>query len=165
MNITEEQKGITKVFKKDLSILEMIEEWSKSFGLPIEKKAGFPDEKRIDISMTLIAEEFEELSEAIEDENFTETIDALGDLLWVTVRAMMEFGIDPNECIKAIYASNMSKLDVTEEDAVLTYKKYMDEGIKTHAKQVGEYIVTYRSSDNKVMKSHKFVKPNFKNIK
>lgn len=164
MNITEEQKGLDALNKKELSILEMIEHWSKSFGLPIEKKAGFPDEKRVDISVALIAEEYEELSEAVIDKDFTETIDALGDLLWVTVRAMMEFGIDPNECIKAVFESNMSKLDVTEEDAVLTYKKYMDEGVKTHAKQVGDYIVTYRTSDNKVMKSHKFVEPNFKNI-
>ena len=56
MNITEEQKGLDTLNKKELSILEMIEHWSKSFGLPIEKKAGFPDEKRVDISVALIAE-------------------------------------------------------------------------------------------------------------
>lgn len=145
-------------------IIKQIEEWSEVFGVPVLKQAQFPSEDRVKVSMGLIEEELIELSDAVHDEDLTETADALGDLLWVTVRAMMEFGIDPDECIKAIYKSNMSKVDITEEDAVVTYKKYMDEGVQTYCKQVGNYYVTYRSSDNKVLKSHKFVEPDFSKV-
>jgi predicted HAD superfamily Cof-like phosphohydrolase len=146
-------------------IIEQIKDWSEVFGCPIVKDAKFPPQHRVEIATKLIEEEVEELAEAIHNEDITETADALGDLLWVTIRAMMEFGIDPDKCIQAIYDSNMSKVDDNIDDAIVTYKKYMDEGIKTYRKEKEDgRIVTYRTSDHKVLKSYKFVEPDFSEI-
>lgn len=141
-------------------IVEMIEHWSNTFGLPVLKEEGFPEVSRAKLSLDLIDEEFLETAEAVGYKDFKKVKDGLGDLLWVTIRAMMEFGIDPQETITSIYNSNMSKADTSEEDATITYKKYLDQGIQTYSKKVGDYFITYRLSDNKVLKSHKFQEPN-----
>jgi NTP pyrophosphatase (non-canonical NTP hydrolase) len=139
----------------------MITHWSKTFDLPIRQQEGFPMSDRVKLSINLIDEELQETKDAIKLNDFKETKDGLGDLLWVTVRAMMEMGINPLETIQAIYESNMSKADISEEDAMLTYKHYMDQGIKTYCHERNGLFITYRSSDNKVQKSFKnFILPN-----
>jgi predicted HAD superfamily Cof-like phosphohydrolase len=140
-------------------IVEMIKHWSETFGLPVLTEEQFPEVSRAKLALDLIDEEFLETAEAVGYKDFKATKDGLGDLLWVTIRAMMEFGIDPHEVISKIYESNMSKADVSEEDATITYKKYLDRNIQTYSKKVGDYFITYRLSDNKVLKSHRFQEP------
>jgi predicted HAD superfamily Cof-like phosphohydrolase len=145
--------------KKEKDIVEMIKHWSETFGLPVLTEEQFPEVSRAKLALDLIDEEFLETAEAVGYKNFKGTKDGLGDLLWVTIRAMMEFGIDPHEVISKIYESNMSKADVSEEDATITYKRYLDQNIQTYSKKVGDYFITYRLSDNKVLKSHRFQEP------
>ena len=60
-------------------------------------------------------------------------------------------------------ASNMSKSCATEEEAQETVKIRSEEkGHPCHYEKVGERWVAYRSSDNKVMKSINYFKPNLK---
>ena len=139
--------------------IELIHHWSDTFDLPILKEEGFPEQARIDISLKLIDEELQETKDAIIARDFKETKDGLGDLLWVTVRAMMEMGINPQEVIEKIYTSNMSKADTSQEDALITYQQYMDKGIRTYSKEKNGLFITYRMEDNKVLKSHKFKQP------
>ena len=120
---------------------------------------GFPAQARVDLSLNLIDEELQETKAAILSKDFKETEDGLGDLLWVTIRAMFEMGIDPQKTIEAIYESNMSKADATLDDAILTYRHYIEQGINTYSKEVRGRFITYRFSDNKVLKSHKFKAP------
>jgi NTP pyrophosphatase (non-canonical NTP hydrolase) len=141
------------------TITELIAHWSEVFDLPIKTELGFPDNKRVDLALKLIREELKETEEAIAFKDLKETQDGLGDLLWVTIRAMMEFGIDPQETIEKIYQSNMSKADVTQEDAIITYKHYEKQGIQTYCKESKGLFITYRFGDNKVLKSHKFKAP------
>ena len=146
--------------KKEKDIVQMIKHWSETFGLPVLTEEQFPEVSRAKLALDLIDEEFLETAEAVGYKDFKGAKDGLGDLLWVTIRAMMEFGIDPHDTITKIYESNMSKADVSEEDATITYKKYLDQGIQTYSKKVGDYFITYRLSDNKVLKSHRFQEPN-----
>jgi hypothetical protein len=53
----------------------------------------------------------------------------------------------------------MSKADNTLDDAILTYRHYLEQGINTYSKEVRSKFITYRSSDNKVLKSYKFKAP------
>lgn len=140
-------------------VISMIRDWSEVFDLPIKDTKEFPGMERVGLSMDLINEEFMETLEAIDNRDITEVQDGLGDLLWVTIRAMMEFGIDPLETIQKIYESNMSKADTTMDDAIITYKYYMEQGIQTYSKDKKGLFITYRTSDNKVLKSHKFKSP------
>jgi predicted HAD superfamily Cof-like phosphohydrolase len=141
------------------TITEMIAHWSQVFNLPIKTNPEFPDQERLELSLKLIREEFNETEVGFITRNFKETQDGLGDLLWVTIRAMMELGIDPHETIEAIYESNMSKADTTQEDALITYKQYKVQGIDTYSREKNGLFITYRISDNKVLKSHKFKEP------
>lgn len=142
-----------------LDMVALVKEWSKTFGLPIKKGLGFPKRDRMELAAKLIDEEFLEFLAGIDRRDITEVQDALGDLLWVTIRAMMEFGINPEETIYSIYKSNMSKADFSEKDARLTRDKYKKQGINTYMKVVGPAFITYRVGDDKVLKSHKFKEP------
>lgn len=144
---------------ENMTITEMVKHWSEVFGLPILTTEEFSSQDRIDLALKLIREELKETEEAIAFKDFKETKDGLGDLLWVTIRAMMEFGIDPESTIRAIYTSNMSKADTSVEDSNITYKYYLDQGIHTYAREREGLFITYRFSDHKVLKSHKFKKP------
>jgi NTP pyrophosphatase (non-canonical NTP hydrolase) len=149
-----------KVNKED--IVSMIAHWSTVFNLPIKEEKEFPHRIRMELAVKLIDEEFLELCDAIDNKDLTEVQDALGDLLWVTVRAMMEFGINPLETIKAIYDSNMSKADFSLDNAELTRNKYLKQGIETYMKETDGIWLTYRTADDKVLKGIGFEHPNFK---
>ena len=146
--------------KKDSKdVVELIRHWSEVFDLPILPKEDFPKVERARLALDLIDEEFLETAEAVGNRNMKGVKDGLGDLLWVTVRAMMEFGIDPYDTINKIYESNMSKADISEDDATTTYKHYLSQGIQTYSRQKDGVFITYRLADNKVLKSHKFQEP------
>lgn len=142
-----------------LGIVEMIKDWSNVFGAPIKETEGFPEIDRMRLSMDLIDEEFMETVQAIDQKNFTEVKDGLGDLLWVTVRAMMEFGVDPESTIREIYKSNMSKADYTEEDALKTRDKYKELGIDTYMRVRKDIYITYNAETGKILKSYNFKAP------
>jgi NTP pyrophosphatase (non-canonical NTP hydrolase) len=145
--------------KKKKDVFEMIEDWSKTFSLPIRKIESFPEDHRCKLALDLIDEEFMELVQAVDHKDIKEAKDALGDLLWVTVRAMMELGIDPVSTIEAIYVSNMSKADSNEADAKVTKEKYKELGIDTFQKVHNGKTITYNAETHKVLKSHKFQFP------
>jgi phosphoribosyl-ATP pyrophosphohydrolase len=140
-------------------MIEKIAHWSDTFGLPIKKEEGFPVKERVTLALALIEEEYKETYLACAENDFTEAKDGLGDLLWVTIRAMMELGIDPESTIDAIYESNMSKADTTIEDSIITHDIYLANGITTYSRVVNGLYITYNADTNKVLKSHKFKQP------
>ena len=142
-----------------VDVVKLVEDWSNTFGLPVKKGRGFPSRDRMELAIKLIDEEFLEFLSGVDRRFLQEVQDGLGDLLWVTIRAMMEFGIDPYETMSSIYKSNMSKADFSEKDARLTRDKYKKQGIDTYMKVVGPAFITYRVGDDKVLKSHKFIEP------
>ena len=91
---------------------ERVHEFMQTFGQEIKTKAEWPDEKICDLRVDLIAEELDELKEAIynKDGTLVDVADALTDLLVVVYGAGHAFGIDLNECFKEVHRSNMSKL-------------------------------------------------------
>jgi len=144
-----------------LGIVEMIKDWSDVFGAPIKETEGFPEVDRMRLAMDLIDEEFMETVYAIDQKNFFQVKDGLGDLLWVVVRAMMEFGVDPETTIREIYRSNMSKADYTEKNALKTRDKYKAEGVETYMRIRKDIYITYNADTGKILKSHNFIAPKF----
>jgi predicted HAD superfamily Cof-like phosphohydrolase len=139
----------------------MIKDWSDVFGAPIKETEGFPEVDRMRLAMDLIDEEFMETVYAIDQKNFFQVKDGLGDLLWVVVRAMMEFGVDPETTIREIYRSNMSKADYTEKNALKTRDKYKAEGVETYMRIRKDIYITYNADTGKILKSHNFIAPKF----
>ena len=74
--------------------------------------AGFyPSRKdQINLYLSLIKEEYEELIKASEDQNIIETADACADLIWVVEGLMYSLGIDPQIIWDEVTKSNFSKI-------------------------------------------------------
>ena len=89
---------------------EKVKEFMNIFGQEIKNKAEFPNEKIIDLRKKLIEEEFQELKDAIKENDIVEVADALTDILVVTYGAGVAFGINLNKCFEEVHRSNMSKL-------------------------------------------------------
>ena len=89
---------------------EKVKEFMNTFGQEVKNNPEFPNEKIIDLRKKLIEEEFQELKDAIKDNDIVEVADALTDILVVTYGAGVAFGIDLDKCFEEVHRSNMSKL-------------------------------------------------------
>lgn len=121
--------------------LEAVAEFHTSFGLGVsqEMKADLGKSKN-ELRFNLMKEENEEYLEAVQNNDLTETADALGDMLYILCGTILEHGLQHKieEVFEEIQRSNMSKLDLN-----------------------GKPI--YRE-DGKVMKGPNYFKPNFEVI-
>ena len=115
---------------------EKVKEFMTTFGQEVKNKAEFPNEKIVELRKKLIDEEFNELKDAINENDLIEVADALTDILVVTYGAGVAFGIDLDKCFKEVHKSNMSKLS---EDGKPIYNEF-----------------------GKVMKGPNYFKPNLK---
>jgi len=61
--------------------------------------------------LNLIEEEHAELKEAVEDDNLPEQLDALIDILVVTIGALHSAGFDAEGAWKEVMATNFAKID------------------------------------------------------
>mgnify|MGYP001428156919 CR=1 FL=1 len=90
---------------------QKVKEFMTTFGQEVKNKSEFPDKKIIELRKKLIEEEYNELKEAINENDIVEVADALTDILYVTYGAGHAFGIDLDQCFDEVQQSNMSKLD------------------------------------------------------
>ena len=87
----------------------------------------FEKPKLVKLRMDLIREEVQELEDAVEEKDYKETIDALGDIVYVCYGMAVSMGIDLHQAFKIIHESNMSKLCKTEEQAIRSVQYYKEE--------------------------------------
>ena len=136
--------------------LEKVKEFQKLFELPILDKPQLIDKKRAWFRISLIEEELTELKEAVNANELVEVADALCDLQYVLLGAVLEFGMGEKfvEMFNEVHRSNMSKACNDILEAIETQKYYLVERqTETHIKQVGDKYFVLRLSDNKVLKS------------
>ena len=81
-----------------------------TFGQEVKKKSELSSKKINDLRLSLIQEELDELSKAIQENDILEVADALTDILYVTYGAGHAFGINLDRCFEEVQKSNMSKL-------------------------------------------------------
>lgn len=110
-----------------------------------------------------IQEELNELKEAVENKNIIEIFDALLDITYVGLgNGALVFGLKNKmlEGYAEVQASNMSKICNTIEEAEATVKlRSKQQGEPCHYTPIEDKFVVYRTSDNKVMKSINYFKP------
>ena len=82
----------------------------RTFGQEIKNKSELSSEKINSLRLSLIQEELDELTKAINEKDILEVADALTDILYVTYGAGHAFGIDLDKCFDEVQNSNMSKL-------------------------------------------------------
>jgi predicted HAD superfamily Cof-like phosphohydrolase len=76
-----------------------------------DQTAGEFNVEQFNLYTKLIEEEFKELSVAIADTDKVETLDALVDILVVTIGALHSFGCDVEGAWKEVMSTNFAKID------------------------------------------------------
>ena len=97
----------------------------KTFGQEIKLDPSFSTDKINKLRLSLIREELEELSDAMNKKNLLEVADALTDILYVTYGAGHAFGINLDKCFDEVQNSNMSKLDTNGKPIYNEFGKVM----------------------------------------
>lgn len=92
--------------------LDMVQEFHETYGLPVESAPNISDSKTNALRINLLAEEVEELKEALEQGDIVETLDALTDIQYVLDGAYLSFGLQDKKmpAFNEVHRSNMSKL-------------------------------------------------------
>ena len=123
-----------------MSNFDDVKIFMKTYDQEIKENPEFPEEKVIDLRISLIKEELVEFQEALKERNLIEVADALTDLLYVTYGAGHAFGIDLDKCFAEVQRSNMSKLGVdgkpiyNEQGKVMKGSKYYKPNLKQFIK-------------------------------
>lgn len=124
------------------------------------------DPQTVKACLDLINEEHQELNYAIENGDFTETIDALADLIVVIGGMACRFGIDLDAASEIVHKSNMSKLCTSEEEAEKTVQWYLenekryDSPYYELASDNVHYVVRNRST-GKILKNINYLPADF----
>jgi predicted HAD superfamily Cof-like phosphohydrolase len=156
----------TSTATQTLSNFEKVKEFNDAFqnrSLDKLTAAEFETEKDIvQLCLSLIEEEVQELKDAIADKDPVETRDALADILYVTYGMQYRLGIRGDDDFAIVHSSNMSKLCVSEEEAqetVAWYEREFAEGKKPYDTPYYEKVpglerwVIKNRSTGKVLKS------------
>jgi predicted HAD superfamily Cof-like phosphohydrolase len=92
--------------------LEQVQEFHETYGLPVKDSPDISDAKTNQLRINLLAEEVEELKEALEAGDMVEVLDALTDIQYVLDGAYLSFGLQhvKTAAFEEVQRSNMSKL-------------------------------------------------------
>ncbi|MGE4313659.1 MAG: hypothetical protein AB7E85_05240 [Pseudobdellovibrionaceae bacterium] len=103
---------MTDTNKTTLTTLERVQEFHDTYGLPVLNRPDITDEMTNALRINLLAEELDELKEALANNDIVEVLDALTDLQYVLDGAYLSFGLQGYKEIAfhEVHSSNMSKL-------------------------------------------------------
>lgn len=135
--------------------LNAVAEFHRTFHHPILDTPQIPAPARAALRVSLLAEELDELREAIADNDMVAVADALCDLQYVLSGAVLEFGLGNQfgALFDEVQRSNLSKACLTVAEADATVAFYAAKGVDCHyVASAGKYLV-YRTADNKTLKS------------
>ena len=135
--------------------LNQVAEFHRTFQAPVLDSPQLPDASRCQLRVALLAEELDELREAIDAQDIVAVADALCDLQYVLSGAVLEFGLGDQfkTLFDEVQRSNMSKACQTIEEAEATVAQYRSKGVDCHyTESAGTYLV-FRDADRKTLKS------------
>ncbi len=94
------------------STLDQVREFHETYGLPVKSAPDITDPKTNELRINLLAEELDELKEALVAGDIVEVLDALTDLQYVLDGAYLSFGLHDvkDAAFNEVQRSNMSKL-------------------------------------------------------
>lgn len=95
---------------------EMVQEFHQTFYLPVRVKPEMLQSSEALLALSFIDEERGELGRAISKDDLIETIDALGDMLYVIYGYLVRLGVDIEPIFEEIHRSNMTKNQYNSED-------------------------------------------------
>ena len=92
--------------------LEQVKIFHETYGLPVKDAPDISDPQTNELRINLLAEELDELQEALANNDMVEVLDALTDLQYVLDGAYLSFGLHhlKTAAFEEVQRSNMSKL-------------------------------------------------------
>lgn len=147
--------------------LNQVAQFHRTFRLPILDEPTIPHPDRCQLRINLLAEELQELEQAIADQDLVEIADALCDLQYVLSGAVLEFGLAHKfrQLFEEVQRSNMSKVCESHADAEATLGHYKaKDGTEGFIESTDGKFLVYRKSDKKVLKSVRYSAANLKAI-
>lgn len=154
-----------------MSNFEKVVEFNEVFGLPTnmtpQTQVVTENPALTKLRVDLITEECQELVDAVQENNFTEIVDALADILYVVYGAGSSFGVDLNKAFDIVHSSNMSKVCRTEHEAKVTVEWYKKEKANVYdspeyrKSACGRYWVVFNKSTGKILKSINYTPAKF----
>lgn len=100
--------SMTKQPEKDPQ--SMVERFHRLFDIVVQQKPGLVDERTRMLRERLIHEEFEELKEAMAQQDLAAVAKELADLLYVVYGTAVSYGIEMEPVFREVHRSNMSKI-------------------------------------------------------
>lgn len=152
---------------QEANSLNQVGEFHKTFKHPIKETPGIPSLQRANLRVSLLAEELNELKQAIEKNDFIEVADALCDLQYVLSGAILEFGLGDKfkALFDEVHRSNMSKACKSIEEANETIQHYRTtQQCDAYHKEEDDLFLVYRSNDHKTLKSINYSPANLESI-
>lgn len=149
---------------KKVPFVDEVEEFNEVMGKSYQNRTTPTiDPKDADFVINFIQEELDELKVAVKEKNIIEIFDALLDITYVGLgNGALVFGLKDKmlDGYAEVQASNMSKICNTVAEAEETVKlRSEQQGEPCHYEESNGKYVVYRTSDNKVMKSINYFRP------
>ena len=157
----------TKAPMKKIDSLNQVADFHSLFKHPILSSPTIPSKERCELRVSLIAEELNELKEAIENKDMVEIADALCDIQYVLSGAVLEFGLGDKfvELFDEVQRSNMSKAWKNMEEVNASIAHYKEnKGEDCSYRQEGDKYLLYRTTDQKTLKSINYSPADIKSI-
>ena len=144
--------------------IELVREFHETFEHPIGLTPMMPDAKTVDFRVDFMKEELNELLAAFAADDLVELADALGDIQYVLDGFFLNAGLHNKKgaILNEIHRSNMSKLCNNTAEVITTLRDLPH--VIYDVKKIGTKYAIYRESDNKVMKSAFYSKPDLNKI-
>ena len=150
--------------KVKVPFVDEVEEFNEVMGKSYQNRTTPTiNPKDADFVINFIQEELDELKVAVKEKNIIEIFDALLDITYVGLgNGALVFGLKDKmlDGYAEVQASNMSKICNTVAEAEETVKlRSEQQGEPCHYEESNGKYVVYRTSDNKVMKSINYFRP------
>jgi predicted HAD superfamily Cof-like phosphohydrolase len=150
--------------KVKVPFVDEVEEFNEVMGKSYQNRTTPTiNPKDAQFVIDFIQEELDELKVAVKEKNIIEVFDALLDITYVGLgNGALVFGLKDKmlDGYAEVQASNMSKICNTVAEAEETVKlRSEQQGEPCHYEESNGKYVVYRTSDNKVMKSINYFRP------
>jgi len=150
-----------------LDVLNQVAAFHHTFGHPVPQVPAIPNAERCTLRLSLLREELEELEEAVAAKDIVAVADALCDLQYVLIGAVLEFGLGDRFKLlfDEVQRSNMSKSCNNLEEAQQTQAHYLqNKGVESIVEPSGDKYLVFRLSDRKTLKSLHYSPANLADI-
>lgn len=88
----------------------MVEAFHRQFDILVRERPTTPTDATKALRLRLIQEEFDELKEAMDQDNLVSVAKEMADLLYVVYGTAVSYGIDMEPVFREVHRSNMSKI-------------------------------------------------------